>query len=165
MWFYRYFWSLSLLLCLSACGFRPLYTSDISSQNIAYPIKIATIKDREGQILRNYLIDFLTPQGTPDKPLYILEVELTTGIRSVGIKKDETTSRKEAVLTASFKLKDSKTNKVLLTHSTKAINSFEVLSKVYYSDVVAEEYAKKEAARLLAEKIVLILTAHLDTNI
>lgn len=162
MWFSKPFLLLSLTLFLTACGFRPLYNSNVDGINICYPIKIATIKDRQGQILRNYLVDLLTPQGTPPKPQYILEVDLTTGVRSVGINKDETTSRKEAVLTAQFKLKDTKTNAVVLTHTAISINSFNVLGKVYYADLVAENYAIKEAARLLAEKIVLILSSHLD---
>ena len=97
MWFSKSFLLLSLTLFLTACGFRPLYQSNVDGINICYPIKIATIKDRQGQILRNYLLDLLTPQGASSKPQYILEVNLTTGISNVGINKDETTSRKEAI--------------------------------------------------------------------
>ena len=44
------------------------------------------------------------------------------------------------------------------------MNSFSVISQNYYADLVAEEYAKREAIRLLAEKIVLILTTYLDSH-
>lgn len=166
MLLYRPFFIIALL-CLTACGMHPLYQNQ-GNFDICYPIKIATIKDREGQILRNYLFDLLTPQGEPSKPQYILEVTLTTSIRNVGINKDETTSRKEALLTGSYRLKDLKTGKVVLCGTTKAINSFNITSQTgtdeqnYYSDVVAEDYAKKEASRILAEKIVLLLTAKLE---
>ncbi len=168
MWLSRSLSLLFLTFVITACGFRPLYNNDPGNYNICYPIKIATIKDREGQILRNYLLDLLTPQGEPEKPLYLLQVTLTTNIRNTGINKDETTNRKEAVLRGAYTLKDFKTNKVILSGSTKAINSFNIQSETgtvdqnYYSDVVAEQYATKEATRLLAEKIVLLLSAKLE---
>jgi LPS-assembly lipoprotein len=149
---------------LTACGFRPLYSPYGCNSDIAYPIKIAKIQDRNGQILRNLLLDLLTPEGEATKPKYILEIKLTEVIKAIGVNKDETTSRKEAVLTAAMILKDSKTGKTLYTHSVKAIDSFEVLTENYYADVVAQDYAKTEALRLLAEKIRLTLSAYLDSH-
>ena len=156
--------SLSLCFLLTACGFRPLYTPHQGCSTIAYPIKIATISNRDGQILRNYLVDLLTPEGTPAHPQYLLEIILTDVIRSIGVNKDETTSRSEAILTAAFILKDAKTNAIVYKHSAKAINSFSILNQNYYADLVAEEYAKKEATRLLAEKIMLLITTYIDTH-
>jgi LPS-assembly lipoprotein len=164
MWFYKCFISLSLCFLLTACGFRPLYTPHMGRSDIAYPIKIATISDRNGQTLRNYLVDLLTPEGTPTHPQYILEINLTDAIRSIGVKKNETTSRSEALLTANLTLKDAKTNAVVYKHTAKAINTFSIINQNYYADLVAEEYAKKEATRLLAEKIMLLLTTYIDTH-
>ncbi|HUX79753.1 MAG TPA: hypothetical protein VMW10_08440 [Alphaproteobacteria bacterium] len=164
MLFYKSLIPLSLCLLLSACGFRPLYTPCQGRGEVAYPIKIATISNREGQILRNYLLDLLTPEGPPQCPLYILEITLTETIRPIGINKDETTTRSEAILTAALVLKDAKTNSIVYKHRTKAINSFSILSQNYYADLVAGEYAKKEATRLLAEKIMLLVTTYIDTH-
>ncbi len=164
MWFYKFLTPLSLCFFLTACGFRPLYTPHQGRSDIAYPIKIATISNREGQILRNYLIDLLTPEGTPPHPRYVLEIILTDTIRSTGVRKDETTTRSEAILSAALTLKDAKTNAVVYRHTAKAINSFSLLTQNYYADLVAEEYAKKEATRLLAEKIMLLLTTYIDTH-
>ena len=156
-----------LLFTLTACNIRPMYENN-GSINICYPIKIATIKDRDGQILRNFLLDLMSPQGEPAKPCYLLEITLTSNIKSIGINKDETTSRKEATLTALYKLRNFKTNKILLCGSAKGINSFNIsnftktLDQNYYSDVVAEDYARKEALRILAEKLVLLITAKLE---
>lgn len=164
---YKSFFTLIICIFLTACNMRPMY-DDNGSINICYPIKIATIKDRDGQILRNYLLDLMSPQGEPSKPRYLLEITLTSSIRSIGVNKDETTSRKEATLTALYKIKDFKSNRILHCGSAKGINSFNIsnftktLDQNYYSDVVAEEYAKKEALRILAEKIVLLITAKLE---
>lgn len=155
---------LCLCFLMTACGFRPLYNPNGCNSDIAYPIKIATITDRNGQILRNILLDLLTPGGEVTKPQYVLEIKLTEGIRAIGVNKDETTSRKAAVLTAAMVLKDSKTSKVLYTHSVSATNSFEVISENYFADVIAEDYAKTEALRLLAEKVRLTVSTYLDNH-
>lgn len=164
MLFYRLLLSFCLCLLLESCGFRPLYMPSESISNISYPIKIKPIKDRNGQILRNQLLDLLTPEGVPKKPKYVLQINLTETIKAIGVNKDETTSRKEAVLTAIMSLTDAKSGAVLYIHPVKSINSFEVISQDYYSDVVAQDYAKVEALRLLAEKIKLMLSIYLNSH-
>jgi hypothetical protein len=134
------------------------------SSHVAVPIKIATIEDRDGQVLRNYLVDLLTPEGAPQNPKYILHISLTDVVADLGVNKDETSSRKNATMTAILTLMDAKTSAVVYTHVTKAINSFAVISQNYFSDLTSEEYAKKEALRLLAEKISLLLITYLDTR-
>jgi LPS-assembly lipoprotein len=153
---------LSFCFFLTACGFHPLYMPHNESSDICYSLKIATIPDRHGQILRNYLLDMLTPEGQPPKPRYTLAVKLTESVTAIGINKDETTSRKQAILTALITLRDNKKNVIICEHSTKAINDFAIISKNYYSDMITEDYAEREAIRLLAEKICLILTTYLD---
>jgi hypothetical protein len=131
---------------------------------VAVPIKISTIQERDGQILRNYLVDLLTPEGPPQCPKYVLDISLTDVITNIGVNKDETASRKNATMTALLTLRDSKTNKVVYAHTTKAINSFAIISQNYFSDLTSEEYAKKEALRLLAEKISLLLITFIDSK-
>lgn len=162
MLFFRIFTVLCLCYLVTGCGFHPLYMPVRGSSHVAVPIKIATIEDRNGQILRNYLVDLLTPEGPPQSPKYILHIRLFEAVASIGINKDETSSRKNATMNAILTLKDSKTNAIVYTHTTKAINSFAVISQNYFSDLTSEEYAKQEALRLLAEKITLLLITYLD---
>lgn len=164
MLFYRIFTVLCLCYLVTGCGFHPLYMPVKGSSHVAVPIKIATIEDRDGQVLRNYLVDLLTPEGAPQNPKYILHISLTDVVADLGVNKDETSSRKNATMTAILTLMDAKTNAVVYTHVTKAINSFAVISQNYFSDLTSEEYAKKEALRLLAEKISLLLITYLDTR-
>ena len=163
MWFSKFLSFLSLCCLLTACGFHPLYTPN-QCGDISYPIKIATILDRDGQILRNYLVDRLTPEGSPAHPKYTVDITLNDSIRSTGIRRDETTSRMEAILTAFLILKDAKTNKVLYTHVVNAVNSYSILNQNYYSDLVAAVYARREAIRLLSDKITLYLTNYIDSH-
>lgn len=154
----------SLCFFLTACGFHPMYTPREGKSDISYPLKIATIPNRNGQVLRNYLIDLLIPEGAQQGAIYVLEINLTEKVKSIGIAKDETATRKEATLTAAIILRNIRTNKVVYKHTTKAINSFSVIKQNYYSDLVTNEYAKRQALRLLAEKITLLLTTYLDTQ-
>lgn len=169
--FGRWQWSrvnIVSLLCLcslaTGCGFRPLHVPEPCECRIAVPIKIATIQERDGQILRNYLVDLLTPEGTPSCPRYVLEVSLTDVIADIGVNRDETSHRKRATVTANLQLRDWKTHNIVYTHTTKAINSFSVISQNYFSDLTTEDYAKHEALRLLAEKITLLLTTFLEAE-
>ncbi len=152
---------ISFCFCLGACGFHPLYTSGKNTCEVKYPLKIATIPNREGQILRNHLVDLLTPKNLSLKPKYTLEVKLTEVPLDLGILKDETVNRKQITVTADIVLRDSK-NKIIYEHTAIAINSFAILGQNYYADFVAEEYSKKEALRLLAEKIELLVSIYLD---
>lgn len=163
MSFYKSIPLLMMCFLFTGCGFTPLYHAPCEGSDVSYPIKIATIEDRQGQILRNYLVDLLTPEGTPLKPKYTLEIKLKDIIRDTGIKKDETTTRKKATLTAHLVLKDS-CHKIVYSHTVSAINSFTVLTENYYSDLVAAEYGRKEALRLLSEKIKLTLSAYFDSH-
>jgi len=149
--------------CLNACGFHPLYTSDETTCGMNYPLKIATIPNREGQILRNYLVDLLTHKNLSVKPKYTLEVKLTETPLDLGILKDETVNRKQITVTADIVLRNSK-SKIIYEHTAIAINSFAVLSQDYYADFVTEEYSKKEALHLLAEKIKLLVSLYLDND-
>lgn len=156
----------TLILCcfLTGCGFHPLYTPIRGSSRVAVPVKISTISERNGQILRNYLVDILTPEGPCKKPPYILDITLTETIIDIGIRRDETASRKNAIMTALLTLRDSKTNSILYTHTAKAINSFSIISQNYFSDLTTEEYAKREALHLLAEKISILVITYINSK-
>jgi len=146
-----------MLLGLSACGFQPLYSPQIHTTQDMADVKIATISDRDGQVLRNHLLDLLNPYGVPCKPNYTLHTKLTTTAREIGIRRDATTSRKELIATAAITLKDNQTGRVLLTRSIIAKNSYSALDTNYYTNVVTQEYAKEEAFRDLAFRIQLAL--------
>ena len=68
-----------LLLMLAACGFEPLYVErqqddkwyfggnfDTSISQEMAKVKIQPISDRFGQVLKNDLIDLISPKGQPE---------------------------------------------------------------------------------------------------
>lgn len=156
---------ISLLCCLllTACGFHPLYQSPYEFSNVSYPIKIETIADRQGQILRNHLLDILTPEGPPAKPQYTLVTKIKNGVVDTGLRRDETAVRKKVVTSATIQLKDCK-NRVVYSHTVSATNSYSILSENYYADAVAIDYARDQALREIAEKIKMLISTYFDTE-
>lgn len=150
-------------LAITSCGFRPLHTSLGKDCTASYPIKIATISDRYGQILRNNLVDLLTPGGPPCKPKYILEIKLTELLIDTGTGQDETTKRKQVTLTADLVLKNTK-HDIIYKHTVSAINSFAIIEQNYYANTIAETFAKKEGLGLLAQKIKILINAYLEDH-
>lgn len=73
---------LALLMAslLAGCGFHPLLAShEPGASSVATDfdkVRIATIDGRTGQVLRNDLIETLTPQGEPARPQYLLTVRV-----------------------------------------------------------------------------------------
>ncbi len=76
-------------ILLYGCGFEPLYVEkkeagswyygsnfDSSISEEMSQVKIQPIADRFGQIMRNELLDLLTPRGVPKEPKYRLFVTL-----------------------------------------------------------------------------------------
>ena len=145
-----------MLLSLEACGFQPLYSPQLQTTQDMSNVKVAIIHDRQGQVLRNHLLDLLNPYGAPCKSIYTLSTKLTTSAREVGIRRDATTSRKELIATAVITLQD-KSGKILLRKSITSKNSYSTLETNYYTNVVTEDYAKEEALRDLAYRIQLAL--------
>lgn len=75
------------LMLVSACGFEPLYVEKKSSGQWYYDnkfdtgikeemasVKVELIQDRIGQLIRNDLLDKLSPKGEPKHAKYILSV-------------------------------------------------------------------------------------------
>jgi len=151
-----------LVVCLIAgCGFAPMYGEDASVSGRLPAIKIATISERHGQVLRNHLLDLLTPKGTPKRSQYILETDLNIKTRDIGIRRDETANRKQVTIKATITLLDSKTFLPVHRRTITTFNSFTLRSHDYYATEIGEDAAIKEALRLTAQKIKLDLAAFL----
>lgn len=98
--------ALCLLLAaplLSGCGgFAPLYASGVASG--IPPIEIAVIADRNGQILRGFLMDRLRSNGRGGSG-HRLETTLLVSKSGLGTRSDGTTLWMQVTVTATFVLK------------------------------------------------------------
>ena len=105
-------------LCLSACGFEPLYGPHSSIEAPEVEAHLAQIKvpqstNRIGQILRNHLLDKLNPSGEPTDPKAHLHIDVTLAKNSTSLRRDGTTQRFNMVATAQIILRDKDNKKIL----------------------------------------------------
>lgn len=152
----RAFLSLLALLPLTACGFEPLYGNRTASGDAVFndfhQVKVATIPERSGQMLRNELLDRLNYQGEPAQPLYELKVSLKEEQKEVLVRSDQVATATDMTLSARYELVERASGKVLTSGTPVAIMRFNVLASPYATISSAED-ARRRAAKQLAEDI------------
>lgn len=152
----RHFLSILAVLPVAACGFEPLYGNRDAPGDAVFndfhQVKIATIPERSGQMLRNELLDRLNYRGEPAQPRYELKVALKEERRDVLVRSDEVATAADLTLTASYELVDRTSNAVLAKGAPRSINRYNVLASPYATLNSAED-ARRRAAKQLAEDI------------
>jgi LPS-assembly lipoprotein len=144
-----------VVLLVGGCGFHPLYGQRAGARS-AVPeqmaaIKIGTIEDRQGQLLRNALVDRLTPRGEPSAPAYDLRVTLTQQMVGLGQQKNSYASLGEMSLSASFHL-GSRSDDAGFSGSAHTVVSVNYLGPRYAS-VAVEREASERAIGDIADSI------------
>ena len=148
--------ALILVLAQAACGFHPVYGSrDAGDMPVAMDlnnIAIDNIPDRDGQILRNHLIDRLYGTNRPDKPAYHLAVTLHSSEEDLGILANATSTRSLLNMTADYSLTD-RAGKEILKGAARSVASFDKLDQMY-GTVAANQSAHERTLREVGEQIV-----------
>lgn len=159
---FRPLFLLAFLALLSGCGFQPLYGKRAENPlpQLA-SIKIHPIADRTGQILRNYLLNELTPRGQPRNPKYTLSVEVTESLGSYGIQKDDTATRAILKLSARFTLTRVSDDASIVAGSAHSSSGYDILLSSF-ATLSAERDARKHALKLISEDIKLRLSFFLS---
>lgn len=143
---------------LSACGFRPLYGTHgvqrASVQADMGDIEISQIANRNGQILRNALIDKITPNGQPTNAAYQLSIKLGESKVPLGIRKDATATRANMTQTAAYVLIDRSSSVAVDRGTVQAITSYDIVNSDF-GTIMAERDARKRGIDLLADSITL----------
>ena len=153
----------SLLLVLAGCGFQPLHaptdpTRATPADRLA-AVRITPLEGRVGQQLHNLLRDRLNASGQPRDPSYLLEVALVVTTRELGIRKDETATRANLTMSATFRLRDLDSKAVLLAGKSVSVNSYNIFD-AFYATKVAEDDAARRGLRDLADDIGLRLAVY-----
>ena len=126
-------------------------------------VAIDFIADRPGQILRNELLDRLVPFGAAATPRYVLAVELEESRQNLAIRRDDTATRANLILTANFTLSERATDEVVLQGRSRSFNSYNI-STFEFATLSAETDARRRAARALAEDIASRLALYFDAT-
>ena len=116
-------------------------------------IEVGVIKDRQGQQLRNFLLDRINPGGAPQSPNYTLTVRLTSQKQLLALKKSALSTRANLNFVAVFNLKGK--NKYLgknYSGTSKITVSYNILSS-HFATLTAEKNVRTQAVRELSTDI------------
>lgn len=146
---------------LISCGFTPMYgTESNHSKNVSMnlsQVKITNIPDREGQFLRNELIDQFYKDGRPEGSKYILDVTpILERITNLDITRSSDVTRSQLMLSTSMTLRDAQSGEVLLQRNMSATSSFNVLEGEFATRF-SEQNTRENALRDIARQIELQL--------
>ena len=147
---------------LTACGFQPLYgerTGGVPVRQAFNAISIAPIPNRVGQLVRNQLIDALTPLGQPRDPAYVLAVTLIQTKEGVAFRSDEQATRFKVTMEAKFALREFDRGAIITQGSTRSVAAFNIV-RSEFANITAEVDAQRRAARQVADSIALRLGVH-----
>ena len=146
---------LAALAVLGACGFQPIYGSRATpgTQIEMASIEVGINKARQGQQLRNFLLDRINPGGSPQSPNYTLTVVLTSGKELLAFRKTQISTRANLNFVAVFNLKGK--NQYLgntFSGTSKITVSYNILSS-HFATLTAEENARTRAVKELSADI------------
>lgn len=144
---------------LSACGFTPMYASSDTKEGLVAEfsnIQVAPIPDRAGQVVRNGLMDRLTPLGEPGAPLYRLEVALENNLEGFGFRPDEAITRENMRLDAAYRLIRTENEEVVLEGSARSNLAYDIVQSDF-----ANFSAREDAERRTAEQVINIIVVRL----
>ncbi len=160
-----------LLMNLAGCGFRPIYGSAANGLNgdgghessqaggvkaALAQVKIGLIPDRSGQQLRNQLLDLMNAGGEPSRPVYRLDITLTTEKTALATRSDASVSLSRLRTVLRYKL--------VAIHQTAEVAKAEAAAK----DAMAKDAAPRAAVPTASQDLLLdqgTLTASTSYNV
>ena len=145
---------LSFAAALDGCGFHPLYKDDGGREASAElsAVHISTIPDRNGQMLHNFLLDRINPQGRPADPRYVLDIRLAETKASLGIIKDSSSTLAQIANVATYTLVDLKTKAPLQSGRSRSVTSYNIVQSDF-ATLASEKDARERSLREVAEDI------------
>ncbi|MBV8061606.1 MAG: hypothetical protein JO126_02095 [Alphaproteobacteria bacterium] len=120
-------------LMVQGCGYHAVYATQGSTSAVANELNqvgIDSIPNREGQVLRNDLIDRLYGKGRPTSVNYHLSVKINIGSEDLGTLADSTTVLVGINTDANYTLTDTAGHQVLSGHAHSA-TSYDKLNNQY----------------------------------
>ena len=147
------------IILLSGCGFTPMNRIN-NGQNVTTvteKIAIGNIPNYDGYLLKKELQNLLNPEKTTGQKDYFLSVTLKSPFyEDQTIQGDNFASRETVTIRASFQLKEMKTNKIILSDSTRATGAY---------NIVREPYATQMARNKLKDNLIKIISNNISMRI
>ena len=159
---------LFLFVGVSSCGFEPLYVEKVGGEDLWYynndydadivyemsQIKVEGSTDRIGQLIRNELMDNLTPYGEPKSAKYFLKLR-AVGKKTVqqALRDDITATREKVQYTINYSLWSKKKGHLVSGNSWVYL-SYDLLDNPY-STTMDKKKVEKDGAKIIANDISL----------
>ena len=145
---------LSGAVVLGACGFEPMMAVRQDKTTVSDElsrIRIAYIDNRAGQILRNSLIDSLTPRGEPSQAKYTLVIKIVEPRQSLAYQRNDSVVDVGYTVSASFWLYDSKST--MIWSASSSSSSTYAVSTSQYATVASLENTRDRVMQDLSSDI------------
>lgn len=161
------------VLCLSGCGFEPLYVEKTGGEDVWYynnqydadivremaQIKVETVTDRIGQMIKNELMDTFNPYGTPKSAKYFLKIEpVSKDVVQQALRDDITATREKVKYSVDYSLW-SKESGHLVSGNSWIYLSYDLLDNPY-STTMDKKKIEKDGAKIIANDISLRIGAY-----
>lgn len=145
--------ALALILGTAGCGFQPVHgTGETAATPPTKSVRVAPIPERTGQLVHRELVRRLHGDAAGSGSNYRLAVELDERVAETGFRADETATRRNITLSASYRLIQAGTGETVLRGLARSTNSANVLDQPY-ATTVAERDARQRGANDIARKI------------
>lgn len=164
---------LAVVCGLAACGFEPLYVEKTAGNDLWYynnkfdtdivremaQIKVETVSDRIGQMIKNELMDTFNPYGTPKCAKYFLKLQpVSAHTVQQALRDDITATREKVKYTVKYSLWD-KENGQLVSGKSWVYLSYDLLDNPY-STTMDKKKVEKDGAKIIANDISLRIGAY-----
>lgn len=134
-------------LLLAGCGFQPLYGDrgvGAAAAEKLETVDIAPIPDREGQKLRNLLIDRFYTTSRPAQTRYRLDASVNAVEQKLALQKDASAVRAQLLVTVPYRLVDTANGQVVFQSNSRSMISYNILEQ-HYAGVLTVENAYDRA--------------------
>ena len=164
---------LLMLVSLGGCGFEPLYVEKTSGSDLWYynneydtdivremaQIKIETVTDRIGQLIKNELMDTFNPYGTPKCAKYFLKLQpVKKETTEQALRDDITATREKVKYSVNYELWSEEKGRLIGGNSWVFL-SYDLLDNPY-STTMDKKKIEKDGAKIIANDISLRIGAY-----
>lgn len=163
-------WILSFCLCafvLSGCGFEPVYGNHGSAvsgveDDLSF-VDIGIIPNREGQYLRNALMDRFYRSAPQEKRYSLSFTPIVEVIRDLDITTSSDSTRAQLRQSVQFVLTDRNSREKLMTRDIYSVVSYNILASEF-SNRVSEDNARLNGLEDLAQQVERHLTLYFKSQ-
>ncbi len=154
-----------VLLLLSSCGFRPLYSVQGSQAANLSAVYVNIIPNRSGQLLRQALQSRLEGSASGVAKRYTLDVGYSESVQGVGVQSDNSTTRNRNVGNAVWSLHSADNTAVQVAGGTvRSLDGYNIIDEQFFYADLSEDAVQRRLADALADQIVQGLAVYFGTH-